>query len=90
MGCPMPQIQESRGRAPDAPLSDAEIGALRAAMLDTYFKGSWASLLECPNAEQAVADHVDGRYNVCRRWLVPWVRAYRTTSRPSLAGTSPG
>jgi S-adenosylmethionine-dependent methyltransferase len=48
---------------------------IRAALLDTYFKHC-----NVESASEAVLrdlhDHTSGRFDVCRFWLIPWIKRY--------------
>lgn len=59
--------------SPD-PLTPERERELKQALLDTQCKDAWFAKLT--EAEQAkyLADHVRGRFDVVRRWVVPWIR----------------
>jgi 2-polyprenyl-3-methyl-5-hydroxy-6-metoxy-1,4-benzoquinol methylase len=48
--------------------------AIRDALLATYFRGTWAERNDTEQAQKDVHDHVRGRFDMCRKWLVPWVK----------------
>jgi 2-polyprenyl-3-methyl-5-hydroxy-6-metoxy-1,4-benzoquinol methylase len=59
--------------SPD-PLTPEIEAKVREGLLATYFRGTWAEQANSEKANSAIHDHVRGRYDLCRRWLVPWVK----------------
>ncbi len=47
--------------------------AVRRAMLETYFAGVWAPGDDSESARADIHDHVRGRFDSIRRWVVPWI-----------------
>jgi S-adenosylmethionine-dependent methyltransferase len=58
--------------APD--LTDAQREQLRKALRETHFRSWSESYFATPAYERDLHDHVDGRYDLCRRVFVPWVQ----------------
>lgn len=58
----------------DDPLPPAVEQAVRQALLATYYKGSWVIGNDSELARNEIHDHVRGRFDTCRRWLLPWIR----------------
>jgi SAM-dependent methyltransferase len=57
-------------------LNDETVALIREALLETYYKGSWVIGNESELAHREIFDHTRGRFDVCRRWLVPWIQRY--------------
>ena len=56
---------------PESIFTDSIIDQMQAALLDTYFSVHKGQL-----APHDLHDHVRGRFDVCRRWFVPWLQRY--------------
>jgi 2-polyprenyl-3-methyl-5-hydroxy-6-metoxy-1,4-benzoquinol methylase len=63
------------------PLTPELEAKLKQALLDVFFKG--ASFRESDSKQQQdyLHDHVRGRYDTCRKWLIPWLQT--VTDLPS-------
>ncbi len=63
------------GSAPTAPdLTEEQRVRLRKVMRETHFRSWSESYFATPAYERDLHDHVDGRYDLCRRVFVPWVQ----------------
>jgi S-adenosylmethionine-dependent methyltransferase len=58
--------------SPD-PLTPEREAKVREGLMATYFRGTWAERSDTEQAQKDIHDHVRGRYDLCRKWLLPWV-----------------
>jgi SAM-dependent methyltransferase len=54
----------------------ALMARVQQALLQSYFADYEPSFLETPSGRSDVADHVDGRYNRCVDYVLPWLGRY--------------
>ena len=46
------------------------------AMQEVYFRGDWFDSLSDAERDGIIRDHVRGRYDIARSWLIPWIYKY--------------
>lgn len=62
----------SRSLSKDPLTSELETEIAKA-IREVYFKGDWFDSLIEVERESIIRDHVRGRYDIARRWLIPWI-----------------
>jgi len=61
--------------APD-PLTPGREAELARVLLDRHFDVEWFRKSDSLQQENYLRDHVRGRYDICRTWLIPWLQRF--------------
>jgi SAM-dependent methyltransferase len=65
-------------------LTGDTMAQIRKALLETYFRGSWVEKEDSEAARRELLSHTHERFDICRRWLVPWIRRHIELGRANV------
>ncbi len=71
----------TEGRPRRVVLTDDVLARLRTALLETHFKGSPVEKQESEAAQRELNTILRHRFDICRKWFVPWLRSHGALDR---------